>query len=297
MTSSSPIVIQIDGGIGRLICATPAIELLSKIHCERRIIVLASHPHVFLENPHIYKTYGLQSDYLWEDVIKHGEFRYPEPYHNYQYYTQKHHLIQTFNLLLTGQDDFILPKIYLTQAEKAWGEDFIQTRKKEFDRPVVLLQHAGAGASQDADGKLVDDTYRSLPNDQLNYLLNNLTEFTFINASHIPIQRDNVWNQEFTLRQLFSLAHACDLFVGVDSFASHATAAFDKKGVLILGGTFKENVGYPNFETFYKKGYPKAYHPNRFSGYLPKQNEGAMRYSEEEMVEIVNAIKNLKEGN
>jgi hypothetical protein len=287
-----PLILQLDGGIGRILCATPALEKLAQRLGDRRLIVLTSHPEVLLGNPHIYKVYGLHSDYLWEDVIRHGEFVYPEPYHSHFYYNQHHHLIQTFNYLLNKCDEFSLPKIYLTTEEVKWGIDFVVARKEEHkDKSILVLQSVGAGASIQ-DDVFKDETYRSLPQDKLNFLLNDLKDCCiFINASHIPVNHEAVWQQTFTLRQLFSIISACDFFVGVDSFASHAAAALDKSGILMLGSTYAQNVGYERFTTVTKEGYPKAYYPNRFGGGLLKQNEGAMHYSDDKLLEVAQLIR------
>jgi ADP-heptose:LPS heptosyltransferase len=283
-----PLVIQIDGGIGRLLCATPALELLAQKEPERRIIVLTSFPDVFRENPYVYKAYNLNSDYLWEDVIKHGEFKYPEPYHLYDYYTQELHLIQAFNKILIGSTTLSPPKIYLSKTEVRWGLDFVNERKENNGgKPIIVLQHAGAGASIDINNELNDGSFRSLPTDKLHLILDALEDScTFVNASHIPIEHSKVWNQNFNIRQLFSIIASCDYYFGIDSFASHAAASFGKTGVLLLGSTYKESIGYDNFKVFQREGYPKAYCPNRFSGFIEKQNEGAMDYSDDDIIEI-----------
>lgn len=291
-TSISPLVIQIDGGIGRIICATPAIEKLAK-RTERKIILLTSCPDVFRENPYVHKAYNLSSDYLWEDVIRHGEFLFPEPYYSHLYYNQKHHLIQAFNYILNDKcEDFSFPHLYLNRDEQKWGEEFIQARKDDSaGKPVGILQCFGAGASLNC-GDFKDDTQRSLPPDRVDFLLKQLEkDCIFINASHLPLRYDHVWQQTFTTRQLFSLIKACDFLVGVDSFASHAGAAFGRKGILFLGATYGQNVGYPNYKMVYRDGYPKAYFPNRFGGSIEKQNEGALDFSDAELTEIADVVR------
>ena len=54
--SEKPLIVQVDGGIGRVICAVPALEELAKT---RKVTVLASHPEVLWNNPNIHKVYEI----------------------------------------------------------------------------------------------------------------------------------------------------------------------------------------------------------------------------------------------
>lgn len=287
----SNLIVQIDGGIGRVICSTPAIETLAKNNPDRKIIIITTHPYVFYNNPFVWKVYGLDHDYLWEDVIQTGEFINPEPYHNHLYYTQKHHLIQSFNYLINKDDSMVSPSLYLTDQELAWGTEFIDTRKKEKGKPIGILQCFGMGVTDN----FLDDTHRSLSPECIERLISLFDQCIFINASHINLDYANVWQQQFTTRQLFSLVAACDFVLTIDSFISHVGACFNKKGVLLLGGTYKENVGYSHYNTIQREGYPKSYFPNRFSGFI-NQNKDAMNFSADEIEEIHSALSKLSDG-
>lgn len=283
------LIVQIDGGVGRVICSVPAINELAKNNLDRKIIVLTSHPYVFYNNPHVWKVYTLDHDYLWEDVIKEGQFICPEPYHNHLYYTQEHHLIQSFNYIMNNSDDMLSPTLYLTDQELRWGDGFINERRTDSGKPVGVLQCMGMGAQLEND-IFSDETYRSLHPKYIDRILSQIDQCVFINASHISLNCSNVWQQQFSTRQLFALIAACDFVVTVDSFTSHVGACFNKKGVLLLGGTYKENVAHPHYEIIQREGYPHAYFPNRFSGFIPNQNKDAMSFSDLEVDAIVSEI-------
>jgi hypothetical protein len=147
-----PYVVQIDGGIGRVLCSVPAVEKLSKT---RDVIVITSHPEIFWHNPYIYKVYGLGREYIWDDVIKNGEFLYPEPYYNYKYYTQEHHLIQSFDMLLNGgTGKFYTPKIYLTRDEIIWASEFIKLRRVDSGKNRVAMLQCFGSSAKIVDGNL-----------------------------------------------------------------------------------------------------------------------------------------------
>jgi hypothetical protein len=281
-------IVQIDGGIGRVICSVPAIEKMSK---KRRVIVVTSHPEVFWHNPNIYKVYNLNREYLWDDVIKHGEFFYPEPYFNHQYYTQKQHMIQSFDMLLNneGEGKFVLPKIYLSREEMLWAIDFINGRKKQFGKSIAMLQCYGSTCNI-VENKHVDNTHRSLPK----YVVDEICDRSnclYINASHIPMDHMNVWQQKFTIRELFALTSFCDFIVSIDSYLSHTGAGFGKQGILFFGGTYPANLGYPNYKMVLRDDYPKNYFPNRFVGYVD-ENKGALDFTEDEIDQIITTINN-----
>ena len=283
----TPVIVQIDGGIGRVLTSTFPLFHLAK---NKKVIVLTSCPEVFWNNDSIYKLYGLgNNDYLWDDVIRHGEFLLPEPYHNYLYYTQKHHLSMSFNHILNGIDDFSRPLIFLSGEEKEWANQFINARRKDAERPVVMLQWHGSGAFMSGND-VIDPSYRSLPLPIIHNIVEN-TNCTYINVSKFALNgKMNVWHQEFSLRQIFALTEQSDFVITVDSLLSHVGAAFNRRGLLLLGGTYDQNVGYPNYRMLSRDGYPKGYHPNRFRGSVANLNRGAMDFSPEDVGQIVNII-------
>jgi len=270
-------VVQIDGGIGRCLCATGALERLYE-RTQEKIVVLSAWPDVFTNAPYVSKCYNLANvQYLYDDIIKHGDYSAPEPYQSQLYYNQKHHLITSFNYLLNGEEDKPNPTIYLTEAETAFAKETIKQAKTAAGASkVIAFQPYGSGAKFYPDtGKLIDESNRSLTLETVDYILKSYEDTVFLNLSHIPINHNKVWNQQLSTRQFFALVAEADEVVTVDSLLSHVGRAFNKKGILFLGGTYPENVGYEEYTTIIKPGYPKSYVPNRFGGFVDL-NSGAM---------------------
>lgn len=283
-------VIQIDGGIGRVLCSTGALETLAEQH---EVVVITTWPDVFLHNPKIFKIYGMNREYIWDDVIRHGDFMYPEPYFKKEYYNQQCHLSQAFNTIINGIDKFHFPNIYLTPQETQWGIGFIKNIKSQFvGKTIIAFQPFGAMASNH-DGIVADNTHRSLTMEAVRYIADNLKDVILVNCSHIPIDHRNVWQANFTLRELFAVVSACDHVLTIDSVLSHIGAAFQKTGILLLGSTYSSNVGYPNFTTLQREGYPKNYVPNRFTGFVDK-NKDAMNFSASEYDTVLSLINERK---
>lgn len=277
-------IIQIDGGIGRVLCATGAITKFSKMH---ETIVITTYPEIFYNHPHIHKVYNLNREYLWDDVIRHGEFIYPEPYHNHLYYNQKHHLTQSFNYLLNSDESFAFPQVFLSKQEMTWAQQYIENIRMRTNCSYVLgYQPFGAGCVLNETWN--DPTNRSLTIDAARFLAENIN-VTLLNMSHVPIDLPNVWQGLFTTREYLALASQINAILTVDSFLSHAASAFGKTGLLMLGATQVQNVGYPNYRVCYRDGFPKSYNPNRFTGAVDR-TKNAMQYNGSELRTIVDIM-------
>jgi len=290
-------IVQIDGGAGRCLCATRALENLYATTGEK-ITVITAWPEVFLNAPYIHKLYNLtQVPYLFDDIIKHGEFVNPEPYHNFHYYNQRHNLAQSFDFLINDEVSVSpKPTVYLNRDEKAFGADIVNQAKQASGKKIVVaLQGFGAGARMLENGELVDESNRSLNKKTVDLIINS-QECVFVNLSHIPMHHPNVWMQpDLNIRKIMAITSACDFVVSIDSLLSHIACALDKPTILLLGSTFKENVGYDHFRIVQRQGYPKSYFPNRFHGFVD-QNQGAMDFTEEEDAKILQHIKDLCNG-
>lgn len=280
-------IIQIDGGLGRVICAVPAINACARAHEQGRVIVITGWPDVFWHNPFVCRVYPFSNHYLWDDVIRHGDFFCPEPYYSRDYYTQKHHLIESFHFLLNGTAVKEPPAIYLTQDEIRWGAQLVEKIKCDLRvSKLCAYQPYGAGAVGCA---ISDSTNRSLGTNLAELIPSRSTSIGFINCSHLPINCSNVWAQKFSIRELFAVVYSCDFVAAVDSSVAHIAAAFNKPCVSMLGATFKKNVGYESHSVFQRDGFPKSYCPNRFHGFVD-DNAGAMDYTSSMIDAIVETI-------
>lgn len=291
-------IFQIDGGIGRVICATPAIQDYAR-QCDTRVIVVTSWTEVFWFNTAVYKVYKIDHPYLWDDVIRHGDFFNPEPYHSSLYYNQEHHLIDAFQWLINQRattETRTQPQLFLSPDEITCAKNIIQRVKKEMNIScIAAYQPYGAGAAM-LDNNVVDNSHRSLSKTAAEFIAT-ASNVGFVNCSHIFVDCKNVWNQQFSVRELFAIVSQCDFVVAVDSSVAHIGVAFDKRGISLLGATFMQNVGYNSYRTFQRKGFPKNYFPNRFHGFVD-ENRDAMNFDTDTLQEIVASIntRNFEEA-
>ena len=283
------IAVQIDGGVGRCICAIPALEKLAE---SREVIVLTGHPEVFYYHPAMHKVYGITREYLFDDVIQHCEFVFPEPYWDYHYYQRRRHLTESFYALLNKGDPpgKLKPVIYISKEEDDGAREYIKNIKTQIgSRKIVAFQPFGAGFDPSTG---VDNSNRSMTYATVDFIFSNLTdECCFLNFSSVSMKNKSLCVDEFPLRKRFALSQYCDYFIGVDSFAAHVCYSMGIPGTQFMGSTNATNVGYPDYyHTVYREGYPKGYVSYRISGCVDK-NQGAMNFSEQELANIISDIR------
>ena len=283
-------IIHLTGGLGRVISATGAVRRFAEKHPNDQIIILTSWPDVFQGNPYIYKLYGLNQPYLWDDIIQHGEFIDLEPYWDHHYYNQKHNLATSFNFLLNGEAEFVKPELFLTEAEVKWGQEVRAGIEAQLKTTIFgTFQAYGAGAKgwgvYGSKQNIIDDSNRSLPQLLVEKIATLNKEISFFNYSPFFLDYPTVGNRTVSIREAFGIINASDFFLGIDSSGLHAAAAFGKPGLIILGSTYKENVSYPHYLHVSRPGFPKSYVPNRFAGAIDL-NSGAMDLGEVEIEQI-----------
>jgi hypothetical protein len=84
MENSPYVVFNISGGIGKNIMATAVITSMQAAYPNHRIVVVATAPEVFVNNPNVYRVYRSgNTPYFMEDFIKDDtEVFQMEPYHH-----------------------------------------------------------------------------------------------------------------------------------------------------------------------------------------------------------------------
>ena len=97
------IVWHIEGGLGKNIAATSLLKTLKEKHPERKIVIVASYPEIFLNLPSVYRVYRLGStQYFYNDYIKNKDtivFKH-EPYYETQHILKNKHLIANWCKIL-----------------------------------------------------------------------------------------------------------------------------------------------------------------------------------------------------
>lgn len=286
-------VVRIDGGMGRVICAVPAVEKLAKTN---EVVVQTSHPWVFDNNPYVKEVFDMADNSIWEKYIKNGEYIVPEPYHNHLYYKQKHHLIQSFDYLINGEEEMTKPNLYISTKEEERSIKQIKIYKEEnnVDKIIVLQPF---GASSDPNKKYWDSSGRSLPYKFVQTLLTKIHDnigilpMGFKPFSIYPTSTNFVHNgYGKEIREWVGLIKNADYFIGCDSVGQHIARSFNIPGTVFLGTTFRKNISYnDHFNIIQKPDFPIEYDPIRILE--PElSNIRPFLYTEKEQDKIIKSV-------
>jgi hypothetical protein len=236
------IVWHIEGGLGKNVAATALLPSLAKTYSDRKIIVVASYPEVFLNHPNVFRVYRVgMTAYFYEDFILGKDtlvFRH-EPYFQTGHILKQKHLVENWAELLGVKYTKQLPNIHFNMIQK----NFQHSWKR--DKPVLLLQTNGGLFS----GQQTNYAWtRDIPIELAAYMAEKLSKKYHI----IQLTRENtptlsgieVVNFAMTNMELFSLVAASEKRILIDSSLQHVAAALNLPSVVFWIGTAAENFGY-----------------------------------------------------
>ena len=251
---------HIEGGLGKNVAATSLIPFLYQKYEDRKIIIVASYPEIFLNIPLVYRVYRVgMTSYFWENYINGKDtliFR-QEPYFQSDHITRKKHLIYNWADLLgldiRGHDP--LPKLTINFVQKQYLQNWSR------NKPICLIQTNGGPLENQ---KNYYSWTRDLPIDLSIYITERL-----VNDYHIiqvtrpgspQIPGAEVITGHMSAFELFSLVLASSKRILIDSCLQHAAAALNLPSHVLWIGTSPENFGYSihhNYKSLPPKNTPK----------------------------------------
>ena len=137
------LVWHIEGGLGKNVAATALCQSIKEQYSNRKLIMVVSHPEVFLNNPYIDRAFTFGGfSYFYQEYIDEQEFMIfaHDPYLTSEHIQYKEHLIETWCKLFGIEYNGELPKIYLTDRERKFFSTKFVT-----DKPIFLIQTNGGG--------------------------------------------------------------------------------------------------------------------------------------------------------
>jgi len=236
------IVWHIEGGLGKNVAATALLPAMAQKYNNRKIVVVASYPEVFLNNPHVYRVYRVgMTAYFYEDYILDKDtlvFKH-EPYFQTAHILKQKHLIENWAELLGIEYKKQLPDLNFNMVQKQLSG--LWQRQK----PVMVIQTNG-GLFQ---GQVLGYAWtRDMPIELALYIAEkyakdyHIIQITRENSPQIP--GAEIVNYPMTNMELFSLIAASEKRVLIDSCLQHAAAALNLSSTVIWVGTSPENFGY-----------------------------------------------------
>lgn len=306
-------VFILDGGAGRIICSIPALEKYVMSHPEEDIkILIAGWDTLLWGNKLLQRiTFNLENKGAFDNYIKEAdEVIKPEPYFLPEYFKQKVSLIQAFDILINGSNTNLnKADLYVNEGERKIANDILSdVQVQQKNKKTIVIQPFGSSSffqSQNGNDQVVDYTNRSFNLFMYSYLIKKLSSkynLILFADQQFHFKEDNItYKPNVELRLHMAIIESCDYFIGCDSVGQHMARSFDKKGTIIFGSTYPENISYPDwFQIVDKNKESKFYSPMRINMIDSKLsdflNSDCMNYSSQEMDHIYSLIVNDIEG-
>lgn len=235
------IVWHIEGGLGKNVAATALLKSLKDRYEDRKIIISASYPEVFLNLPSVYRVYKLgMTQYFYDDYIKGKDtlvFRH-EPYFETNHILKKSSLIENWCKLLDIEYTGQTPVLNFNFTQKR------QSLKWQRDLPILLLQTNGGLLNAQNEyswardlpfmlAQQIADKYKST---------HHIIQVTKPTSRHIP--GAEIIDKPMQAMELFSLLGVSDKRILIDSCLQHAAVAMNLPSTVFWIGTSPVNFGY-----------------------------------------------------
>lgn len=307
------IMLVVQGGIGRNICASAVVRAIKKAHPLKPLAVLCGCPEVFNKNPNVKKIVNLSHPgSVYDPFVKDSKtiILTAEPYQNYDYIYRRKHFVECWCDEIGVPADGIYPEMYFSIAEMEMGLDWLH----RFSGKMVLFQHQGGKipTTNAAKDKMIAKNgmfRRNLPETVAQEVTDGLIERGYYVGSvghenqFLPKQAEAI---KFPPRAVTALIPNVRAVITIDSYLLHAAACFkDKTPTLALwGGTNPKVLGYPTHRNMTRSACdtPMCHRPDSFlfdndtSGYTwdCPHNDICCNYTSEE---ILNAFDEMIKEN
>ena len=261
--SKRPKAFFLNGGMGRIISAIPALEKYYEAKEDPDFIIVIEgicnimNGHPTLDN----KTYDMYHKNLFHTKLINMDIVSPEPYRLNEYFNQKCDIAQAFDMLINkkGIRELPAPTLILSKEELLEGRKAIDEIKKKVKKEkLVIIQPFGRAITQ-IDNSFVDKSNRSIEFSNLKQIIKKLQEkdWAVCIMSEFGIEfkdagfKDEVAIPEIPdLRKWAGLIKYADHFLGCDSVGQHLAKAMETPASVVMGATYHINTSYPNDKNF-----------------------------------------------
>lgn len=238
-------VFHIDGGIGKHVAATAVAQCIKNNHPDRKLIVVAAWPAIFLNLQFVDRVYKQgNTPYFYQDFIQNKDtllFKH-EPYFSTDHVHGTKSLIENWCNIYNLEYSSEVPQLLFNMRQKQLANKWLFNNNK----PTLLIHSAG--------GMYADDTTmkykwsRDMPPHVMEriyaefFKTHNIIQVVRKNGIKLPNVR--VVDQPLPTMELFSLLLNSDKRVLIDSCMQHAAAALKLSSTVLWIGTNPKIFGY-----------------------------------------------------
>jgi len=294
-------IITLDGGLGRIITAIPALLKYDKNHPDEEwYIMIPGWDFITWGFPELQeRTFNPDARGSFDLFWKADKVISPEPYKVPAYYRNEISLTEAFDVEINGtqdHDDLPSMQLKLSSAEKRKAYDIIQEAKeKHKKKQTIVMQPYGSTATPHESG-IFDDSLRSIPKPMLDYFIKKLSKnynIIYMGAKEFYNVQTYKPDPDPNLREWAAIIGSADYFIGCDSCGQHICKALNKKASVVIAGTHRVNVTYDGFHIIERdvKFYPDAMRISGFHSHMSSRlNEPRTEFTQEEIETAYNEI-------
>ena len=300
-------IIALDGGLGRIITAIPALLKYSKNHPEEEwYITISGWDFITWGFPELQeRTFNPDARGSFDLYWKADRVVTPEPYRLPAYYRNEISLRKAFDVCIndsTDHSDLPPMQLKLSLAEKRKSLEVLQEAKEKHKKSkTIVIQPYGSTATPHSTG-VFDDSLRSIPKSMLDYFISNLSKdynLIYMGAKEMHDPRMHRPELGANLREWAAVIEAADYFIGCDSCGQHMRKCFNKKASVMIAGTHKVNVTYDGFHIIERdvEFYPDSMRISGFQSHMSSRlNEPRIDFTQEEIEKAYSEIIQNIEG-
>ena len=299
-------IINIDGGIGRVITALPALLKYHKNHPnEEWYVSIMGWDYVPLGIPELQeRTFNPDTKGTWENYFMMAdEVISPEPYRLPNFYKGRISLAEAFDEIINETEDHSdlnYENLNLSPSEIRKGQEIIyKAYESQGKEQTIVINPYGSTAQTNPLG-VYDDTLRSIPEEMFLKLCELLSEdynIIYMGYRHL-LSEDNkfvyVPQPDLHIREWMGVISQVDYVIGCDSVGQHIARATGTQGCVIMGGTNPSNMSYTDYFRIIQRKEAK-YSPMRVSSFhsnlAERLNKECIEYSDDEILDAYEKIK------
>lgn len=257
------LVWHIEGGFGKNVAATSLIPDLKSKYSDRKIIIVASYPDVFLNIPELDRVYNMNHlQYFYQDYIEDKDtlvFR-QEGYFQSNHINKKNHIIKSWCEIMGLEFKNQKPIINFNLIQKRMTNSWID------NRPIMLIQTNG--------GPLQDDKFYSWTRDIppkvyleiIDYYRNDYRIIQICRNQSQVVDGIESYYQRMSNIELLTLLAASHKRILIDSCLQHAAAGLGLESTVLWVGTSPVVFGYDTHQNIIAK--PPLSKPKLINSYL-----------------------------
>lgn len=235
------IVWHIEGGLGKNIAATSLISSIKKKHPDRKFIMVASYPEIFLNFPEIERVYAVgNTPYFYQDYIEGKDtlvYRH-EGYFQNGHINKEQHLIKSWCELLdleyTEQTPVLLLNLIQQKTADYWRRE----------KPVMVIQTNGGPLNDNRDYSWTRDMPYALAAELVNKYSQQYHIIQICRNQSQAIPGAEAIFQPLSNFEFLTVLAASQKRVLIDSSLQHAAAAFNLPSTVLWIGTSPKVFGY-----------------------------------------------------